>query len=275
MKKYILLSLLFVCSLLGYTQNDNGRSVVGVAKFTSEVESPFCASVEEKVVTMVTQTKRFIVVDRTSYDKIQEELEFQKTEAFIDSKNTVNQGEAIAAEYLILGHIIKMNIYTMKNNGVTTGYKASCAFTLKVNNVETGNTTAAESFQTEVSPLAASKEQAVNQALQSVEQALYDYFIRMFPINTKILKVLEIKKNGAALVLINGGKSSGIKEGNEFSVEYIEMLEGNPYPQEIGSLKVSKLSGNDFAECVVKKGGSEILTRFNATQNINCKMIIK
>ena len=101
--------LLFVGSFYGFSQTDN-RAVIGVAKFTSEVESPFCASVAEKVVQTVTRTKRFIVVDRTSYDKIQEELEFQKSEAFLDSKNAVKQGETMAAQYMIIGHLIKMNI---------------------------------------------------------------------------------------------------------------------------------------------------------------------
>lgn len=266
--------LLFVGSLYGFSQTDN-RAVIGVAKFTSEVESPFCASVAEKVVQTVTRTKRFIVVDRTSYDKIQEELEFQKSEVFLDSKNTVKQGETMAAQYMIIGHLIKMNIYTMKNNGVPYGFKASCAFTLKVNNVETGETTEAESFQTEVSPLAASREQAVNQALQSVEPALFDYFTRTFPVNVNILKILTAKKNAAVTLLVDGGKSQGLKEGAELEVEFIELLNGKPYPQTIGLLKVNKLSGDDFAECAVKKGGSAILARFNAADKLNCKLIVK
>ena len=56
------------------------------------------------VVEMLTNTKRFQVVDRTSYDKIYEELEFQKSEAFIDSKDLAEQGVAVAAEYMLTGH---------------------------------------------------------------------------------------------------------------------------------------------------------------------------
>lgn len=268
--------LLFVGSTWCFSQTDN-RKVVGVAKFTSEVESPFCASVAEKVVQTVTNTKRFIVVDRTSYDKVKEELEFQKSEAFIDSKNTAEQGVAVAAQYMLIGHLIKMNIYTMKNSdGSVNGYKASAAFTLKVNDVETGETTEAESFQTEVSPLAASKEQAVNQALQSVEPALNEYFIKTFPVNAKIIKILESKKDAASVILINSGKKQGIRVGDKLSVEHIEMLEGNPFPTQIGIVKVIELSGDDFAKCKIEgKSGAEILSRFNAAENINCKLIIK
>jgi len=267
--------LLVMGSTLCFPQTDN-RKVVGVTKFTSEVPSPFCASVAEKVVQVVTNTRRFIVVDRTSYDKVQEELEFQKSEAFIDSKNTAEQGVAVAAEYIIIGHIIKMNIYTMKNpDGTVNGYKASTSFTLKVNNVESGITTEAESFQTSVSPLAASKEQAVNQALKSVEEPLNDYFKKTFPVNVNIVKIVESKKDAVSVVLLDGGKTQGLKENDLLEVELIEMLGGKPYPNVIGELKVAKLSGSDFAECKVTKGGKEIFSNFNAKNQLNCKLIVK
>ena len=252
------------------------QMVVGVAQFTSEVNSPSVGAVSEKVVQVVSNTKRFTVVDRTSYDKIKEELEFQKTEAFLNSKTTVKQDVAIAAQYIIVGHLVKMNIYTMKNpDGSVNGYKASAAFTLKVNNVETGETTEAEHFQTSVSPQAASKEQAVNQALQSVEKPLYDYFVKTFPVYAKILRIPETKKESAVKVVVNAGKNSGLIVGSQFIVEYVEILEGKPFPQEIGYLSVTKLVGDDFAECSVQKGGKEIFSRYNSAENIRCKLLVK
>lgn len=275
MKKYFLLLVLFASALFAHSQTDN-RTVVGVAKFTSEVENPFVDAVAEKVVQIVTNTHRFIVVDRTSYDKVKEELELQKTEAFIDSKNTVKQDVAIAAQQLIIGHLVKMNIYTMRNsNGGVSGYKASAAFTLKVNDVETGMVTEAESFQTSESPLAASKEQAVNQALSSLDDVLYAYIAKTFPVKVKIVKVLETKKDSAAKVLISGGKTYGIKEGDILKVESIELLDGLPYPSEIGSIKVTSLAGENFAECKVIKGGDIIASQIIANADIQCTLIVK
>ena len=274
------LMIILACFLLSFgqiqlfAQNDN-RNVIGVSKFTSDVSSPFVASIEAKVIQMVTNSKRFVVVDRTNYDKVKEELEFQKSEAFLDSKNTVQQDVAVAAQYLVIGHVIKMNIYTMKNNGAVSGYKASASFTLKVNNVESGVTTEAVSFQTEVSPLAASKEQAVNQALQSVEKDLYDYFVKTFPIEANIVRVTESKKDAATIVLIDVGKKQGIASNDCFTVEYIEMLNGKALPNFIGQLKVINLVGEEFAEAKVVKGGDAILQRFNAADKLNCKLIQK
>ena len=262
-------------SLIGYSQTDS-KPVVGVAEFTKEVDSKYAGAVAEKVVQVVTNTKRFIVVDRTSYDKVKQELEFQKTEAFLDSKNTVKQDVALAAQFMIVGHIVKMSVYAMKNpDGTVNGYKSSVAFTIKVNDVETGKTTEAKSFQTEVSPLMLSPESAVNEALKSIEPNLTSYFIKTFPLTTKICKILTSKKEAAVTVLIAGGKSFGFKEGDELIVEKNELIDGKPYPSQIGEIKIVRMAGDDFSECTVSDGGKEILSRFNAVEKLTCKLIIK
>jgi hypothetical protein len=275
MKKSVVSLFCLLSSLLGYSQTDL-KPIVGVAEFTSEADSKYSAAVAEKVVQVVTNTRRFTVVDRTSYDKVKEELEFQKSEAFLDSENTVKQDVALAAQFIIAGHVVKMSVYAMKNNdGSVNGYKASTAFTLKVNDVETGKTTESESFQTKVSPLMLSPESAVNEALKSVEPELDEYFVKTFPLTTKIVKVLTSKKDAATTVLIAGGRAFGFKEGDKLTVERIEMLDGKPYPSEIGELKVIKIAGDDFSECNVSKGGRDILALFSAAEKMNCKLIVK
>ena len=74
------------------------------------------------------------------------------------------------------------------------------------------------------------------------------------------------------MVLISGGKSFGLKIGDKFLVERIEMLEGLPYPTRIAELKLLKLAGENFAECEVSKGGNELLSRFNAAEKIICTL---
>jgi len=275
MKKLVVFSICLLSSHWGYSQTEL-KPVVGISEFTSEVDSKYSIAVSEKVVQVVTNTYRFTVVDRTSYEKVKDELEFQKSEAFLDSKNTVKQDIALAAQYLIIGHVVKMSIYAMKNiDGSVNGYKASTAFTLKVNDVETGKTTEAAHFQTRVSPLMLSPESAVNVALKSIEPELNDYFVKTFPLTTKIVKILTTKKKVAATVLIAGGKGFGFKKGDKLTVERIEILDGKPYPIEIGELKITKIAGDDFSECSVSKGGKEILVVFNAAEKLNCKPIIK
>lgn len=271
---FIVSAFIFGASLV-HAQN-KPKLVVGVKKFTSEVDSKYADAVAEKVLEVVTNAKRFTVVDRISLDKVKEELELQKSEAFLDSKNTVKQDALEAANYLIIGHIVKMSVYAMKNNdGSINGYKASTAFNIKINEVESGKTTEAEDFQTSVSPLMLSPESAVNEALKSVEGNLMNYFKKNFPITTSLVKILSTKKESATSVLIIGGVSLGLSEGDVLEVEKIEMLGGKPYPSKIGEIKITKLAGDDFSECSVSEGGKDILASINAGATISCKLIAK
>jgi len=266
MKRLIIILLSLVGGLLAHSQADN-KPVVGVKKFTSEVNSPFVNSVYEKVVQVVTNTHRFNLLDLVGADIMTEEL---KSEKYLDSKNEQKNIDLLTMQYMIIGHLIKMNVYTIKNSdGSVTGYKSSAAFTLKVNDIATGKTTEAAQFQTEESPLALSKEQAVNQALLSVEADLNDYFSKTFPLVTNIVKVFDAKK-----ILIAGGKEFGFNEGDKLIVERIEMLNGKPYPAEIGEIKITKLAG-EFSECSVSKGGKDIVAAFSSAEKLNCKLIIK
>lgn len=277
MKRVVLLLVcIAVHSLTGYAQHDT-RPVVGVARFTCEGSDRFAGLVTEKVVEMLTNTQRFQVVDRTSYDRVYAELELQKSEAFIDSDNTVEQGVAVAAEKIITGHIAKLPVYAMRNpDGSIKGYKASVAFQMKVVDVETGLSTEATSFQGQTSEVMLSPESAVTQSMASLQEELETYFRQNFPLEGCVLKILKSRKDAAVLVLLNVGRHQGVRVGDQFRVERIEMLDGRPYPAVIGILTVTQLVGDDFAECkVARKSSREILARFQAAEELKCNLIIK
>ena len=195
----------------------------------------------------------------------------------MDSKNLVEQDIAIAAEKLITGHINKIPIYAMKNSeGSVKGYKGSVSFQMKVVDVATGLSTEAVSFDGKASDLMLSPESAVTQAMQSLQSQLEDYFRKNFPVSGKILKILQEDKIGAKLILLNIGKKQGVKEGDKFTVSIVEMLEGQPYPKELGEVEVLKLSGESFSECKVpKKMGGEMKARFAGNEKIICNLIIE
>lgn len=275
MSRCSLILLCFVSSLWGYSQTDL-KLIVGVMPFTTEVNSKYANVVTTKVEAVFINARRFTIVDRLSLDKVTQELEFQKTEAFLDSKNIAKQGAAVGAQFLITGHIGKLNVYTMKNtDGSINGYKASAAFTLKMITVESTIATEAESFQTKASPLMLSPESAVNEALKSIDEDLNAYIIKQFPLTSKIRKVLATKKEAASMVLIAGGRSFGFKEGDKLAVNKTELIDGKPYPTQIGLIKVAKIAGDDFTECSVTEGGKEILDRVNAGETLMCTLLQK
>ncbi|MCM1141553.1 MAG: penicillin-binding protein activator LpoB [Muribaculum sp.] len=270
MMKKLVIVLLALLSFAGkiIAQNDT-RPVVGVAEFSCQENSPYTGLVTEKVVEMLTNTKRFRVVDRTSHDKIHAELELQKSEAFMDSKNLVEQDIAVAAEKMITGHIVKIPVYRMKNSdGSVRGFKASVGFEMKLVDVATGLSSEATSFQGKASQECLSPEAAVTMAMTSIQNEISEWFKVNFPVTCTISKILDNKT-----VLVKGGIAQGVMPGNTLLVDVVEQIDGMPYHQTIGEIKVQKSSGQYFSECSVpSKVMSAIKTNFDNASNIVCTL---
>lgn len=278
MRFFAIVIIMTVCIFKGYAQsNSDDRQVVGVAEFSCKENSPYTGLVTEKVVEMLTNSKRFRVVDRTSRDKITQELELQKSEAFIDSKNLVEQDVAVAAEKMITGEIIKIPVYRMKNSdGSVRGYKGSVAFQMKIVDVATGLSTEATSFEGKASKECLSPESAVTMAMMSLQNEIAEYFRLNFPVTAQMIKIQQEKKGVAETILIKAGKKHGVKVGDKFQVESIEMLEGEVLPTTLGTATVIELKGEAYAECKIsKKEGRNIYEHFNANKKIKCSLIIK
>lgn len=267
----ILISVVMLACAIGRAQADS-RPVVGVSEFTSDISSPYTGLVTEKVVEMLTNTRRFRVVDRTSRDKIDAELELQKSEAFIDSENLADQYSTMAAEKMITGHIVKIPVYAIHNsNGTLRGYTGSVAFQMKIVDVETGTSTEATSFQGKASQECLSPESAVTMAMNSLSAQIYEYFRMNFPLTASLNRMID-----ETTVLVCAGKEQGVKIGDKFTVETIEIIKGNPYPMTIGEVKVKNLAGEGFSECTVSKNiGKLIVSKMNSGVQIRCSLIIK
>lgn len=271
--------LLLACGLMGHAQAPvkDSRPVVGVSAFSCEQDDTYAGLVTEKVFEQLTATRRFRVVDRTSYDKVKAELELQKSEAFMDSENLVEQDVAVAAERMITGHINKVPVWRIRNSsdGSVRGYKASVSFQLKVVDVATGLSTEASSFEGKCTKEMLSPESAVTAAMQSLEDELYEYFRLNFPIEGSIVRVVKENK-GAEVVLLNVGKQQGINVGDRLTVSYVEMLEGQPLPHALGDIKVKALAGENFSECAVPKKMREQVQQHLANgTRLTCRLIVK
>lgn len=275
MKIFFVILLIFFSSANIFAQKDE-RIVVGVTAFTCDENGRFVGLVTEKVVEMLTNSKRFRVVDRTSSDRVRDELELQKSEAFMDSKNLVEQGASMAAEKIITGHITKIPVYAIKNSvGDVNGYKASVAFQMKIVDVATGMSTDATSFEGKASDMMMSPESAVQQAMKSIQGEINQYFKFNFPLQGKVVKM--ISSDDKVKVLLNIGKNSGLNVGDKLTVELIEMIDGQKYPQKIGTLEVSGLAGENLSEAVAndKKSGQAIAAALSDSKKLECTLLTK
>lgn len=271
----ILSVLMLGLSSIASAQNDT-RPIVGVMKFSSDVESRYSGPITEKVVEMLTKSRRFQVVDRTSINNVESELKFQRTEHFIDSKHTSQQGVMVGADYVVTGHIRQINVSRILNADESVGgFKASLSFTIKIVETSTGFSNEAQSFESRGANKCLSPERAVDDAIRTLEPQLEEYFMNNFPVIVKVLRILSSKKEVADEILIAGGKSHGLSEGSRLNLQRIEMIEGKPYPVDFGEIKVVKLAGESFAECNIIRGGNELLKRYNAAEYIQCRLIHK
>lgn len=261
--------------LKGKKLNDD-REVVGVAAFKCDSESPFSGLVTEKIVEVLKNSNRFIVVDRTHMDKVIEEMEYQKREEFI-GKDIADQESNLAAKKIVNGTITKIPVYRIKNgDGSIRGYKASVAFQMKIDDVETKQTTQATSFEGKASKECVSAQAAVQMAMNSLENELLGYILQNFPLQAKIVKILSEKKGVAETVLIKAGKKHGINIGDKFTVNIVEDIDGEELLSEIGKLTVIKFTGEAFSECKIdKSAGQNLYENFNAGKKLLCQLITK
>ncbi len=281
MKKFLLFIIMFVQSLIGFAQTYNvkeTRLVVGVDSFICLENSKYAPMVAEKVAEMLTNTHRFIVVDRTSLSRVMQEMELQKNATFIDSKVDVDQYASLKAQRLITGQINKIPIYRIKNgDGSTQGYKGSISFNMKIIDTATKESTEAISFESKASQECLSPESAVNMAMKSLESEIYEYFRLNFPVTGKIVKILTQKKEVAETLLIDIGKKQGIKVGDHIGIAYVEIIEDQPFENSLGEMVVDKLNSETFSECTLltKKNGKELQSRMDAKTPIACSLIVK
>jgi hypothetical protein len=254
----LFLYILVVVDTTHGQQSQDKRRIVAVEKFVSETPTKYDRAITEKVIEIITKSKRFQVVDRTNIDLIKKEQELQKTEEFFDG-NRVQQGAMKGADYQVIGNIRMINIIRLTNGGDFNGYRATLGFNLKIVNTETSESTEAQSFESKGASAQLTPERAVDEAIRTLEESMTEYFQEEFPVILTISRVLKDDDGEAEIVLISGGKSHGLKEGDEFLVKSVEMIDGSPYYQEVGKIELSKISGDNFSECEVDKGGKTIM----------------
>ena len=80
----------------------------------------------------------------------------------------------------------------------------------------------------------------------------------------------------AETILLKAGKKQGVKVGDEFIVETIERIDGEPLPTEVARIAVVALAGEGFSRCKVnKRQGQAIYDAHNANVEIRCTMVNK
>jgi hypothetical protein len=196
----------------------------------------------------------FSIVDRKYTKKIEQELERQKSESFIDGK-TVEQGKAVGAEYIVAGHL-DIEKWMLE---------------LRLVNVATQEVFEKQEGKLDIYGNASYyKKQAKRLVAQLASKLLKVE-------NIPVVRILETKKETAQLLLIAGGSKKGFKEGQTLELYQIEVeqVDGEDFERFLpfGEAKIETVENANFSQAKVKKGGEIITKCLNGNKPVYCRII--
>ena len=152
-------------------QVQDNRRIVAVETFTSEKPTKYGRAITEKVIEIITKSKRFRVVDRTDKSAIDKELELQKGAAFFQENNTAKQGMMMGADYIVVGTIRNLDLIRINEGGSFGGYRATLSFNMKIIKTETSQSSEAMSFESSRADPQLTPERAVDEAIRTLSSS--------------------------------------------------------------------------------------------------------
>lgn len=292
------LHLLLLFSLATLVQAQN-KKTVAIAQWSSSWDNRnYAKDLTELIQTEIFKTKKFNLVDRTSFDVLYTESNLQKGEDFIEGQ-VVAQGKKEGAEYIITGRLNQTSaqaVYeqTFKNNkrrrGRLAGYIGKVSFTIKIIDVVTGRLRATTNISAQsgsrvavgmigkgknndkwiqaVGAASPTKRDAIQKAIQNSLKDVSKFTRENFPSLYKVLKVSGSKKDRATEVVIIAGSSASVRRKQKLNVvELIEVEhEGQILERKeiIGELRVISVDDANFSTCQVLRGHREIKQKLDA-----------
>jgi len=120
MKNTITFLCLLFAALATKAQNKTTIAFLPMSYDEQSISSNEAKIIQETVINGFVSSKRFTVVDREKLEEIEKEKKLQRTEAFMDSENTVAEGLGKGANYLVDGSIIAISNSEIKKNKWTS-----------------------------------------------------------------------------------------------------------------------------------------------------------
>ena len=291
MKSYLLPIFLFSIMAFGQQPSIGLQSIEAVDKENDYLEAEI---IFQKVKDLFVNTNRFRILDRESLGVVLDEQEIQKQISSINA-DVVRQGQIAGAEHIVGGKLISLDYKEVKGASKKIGelifgkdskqidenlYRPIFTFSLDVISTETSETIGSHTFKVGTLDLksvgALSKQEAFQNALNSLEDEIRTNFIYEFLAEAIAVVNIEKEKNGqATLLLINTGDSSGAAENDQYTVYHISSynVDGRELKREkeIAQIKIIDVEGDELSIAEVLNGGEKILENFKAGEKLICK----
>jgi curli biogenesis system outer membrane secretion channel CsgG len=311
MKKSVLLTIVASLVLIVGFSQDPKKYIVAIPGFQiasdARIPQQTITAIEQQVVDVFVKNKKFTVVERGQIGQLQNEIDLQKHESFMDGKGNISaQLKNTGANYLLTGMVSTLNYSSEQKEetkydanqkkSVVVGYYTAnyctISFNLKLIDIATGQIVLSEVVTSKNSNGqggggslldllslssskvgAASPENAYNEALGQINYYVTSFVKKAFP---NVLQIAEIterdRSNEAKTLLLVGDYVDYITEGQRLYVKLITETEvaGRKLvrKKKIGEVKVQKIEEGGFITVKVKSGESEITQAFEAKGRI-------
>lgn len=238
--------------------------------------SDFANAATEKIINAFATLKRFTILDRSVVKRLQLEKKIHS--------GGYKLGAGKGADIYCTGSVQNVSVSEKYDDkGKFLGYDGDVELQLKIYDLSSGTLLISKDVRggTELGGGLLSllnyyqdtPSKAVFKALNNAERRIKDAVEEAFPVEGKIVEVIETKEENEAF-LTTLGSSLGFKKGD--TVMVIEMtqikINGANYPRqkEIGELQITKIEPDgSFSEARVKeKGGQVIIKKFESGYNL-------
>lgn len=253
--------LLFFALLVNAQESKYRKPVVIVNYFdnTTDIKKSECELARNAIISSLSKHPRIRVVDVETESSIDEETKRRLQEAALaDELARSGQIKQLGADYILEGHISKLNIQKKKDSEGKITYDSDIAYSIKVISTEDGTVAFTHNYTSSVS----SRETEAEARTEALKKAYIDCNLieTVFPLNGKMIDTdYTVKKNKMKTCYINLGSLHGVVEGQYLDVKSIRYIASRAVYEDVAVLKIEKVLADDLSECVVVKNGKELL----------------
>jgi curli biogenesis system outer membrane secretion channel CsgG len=306
MKKSFLF-FLFFSALTAWSQEAQRIAVAipGFRTSNSDIPSETVSSIHQRVIDAFVGISKFSVVERSQLQELQNEVDLQKSEAFMEGKTNISDRvKNSGANFLVTGVISRLDYSreqrekkqydAVQKKNVVVGYYWVYFCTIELN-IKLIDVTTSQIILSEVinarngdggggkgllgallsqeSSGAGSNEEAYSRTLDDISNETVALIRKAFP---NVLSIAEIvsrdKKGNADELLLVGDFTDGMGKKQELYVKLVTetMINGKKLTRKkvIGEVKILKVEEGGFISAKIKDGEEEITKAFEAKQNL-------
>lgn len=250
--------LCVLCFSFFCVYSQENRVAVGVPVFESakDIKDEYNKAITAKITEMLVKSNRVRVVERLT-SSAEKELDVQKGEGFMDSKELAKQNVFVGAGKVLSGFVTSVDVKEVLNSNYTrSGYKTDITLQLSIIDPETKVSSISKDFKSYPTDKSLSIDESIIMSIKTMEADVLAFFLSAFPVEGVVVKLLP-----SGNYIVNIGMRDGLKKGDKLTVGYNEIVGGKSYFIEMGDLKVVSLMGEDACECAGGKGKKEISER--------------